>query len=301
MESPKYFELKKSLAERSDTASFYLTARRCDKSLQRNQPDNDEDAGWTWVMDTDESAEQCRDIVVCHGLAQLEQFLEEIDYSVCLYPGFPAPSEIFTAKSEVRPWKDVYERFLSLLLGHTSELAFLFPEQRCLACFEVDSDSPSPENAWEKLCSIDPQLKDVGYLVTTYPISYGDHDKPAYRYRFYCVADDGSDLRAYKAAFMVKSNLHYPFSFVAAENGFFYLKQWVNPLIMSPDCEIHGREFFLHCGEEYDSSLKSGVLLKTSALDEATEDEWSRLDEVINEVLNGPTKTVSINLEQDHE
>jgi hypothetical protein len=282
MEIIKYIETKKSLSENSNTASFYLTARECDATQNRNEPDFTWDSGWSVIEYMDEPSPLPQDIVVCHGLSQLKSLLEEIEDNVRLYPGLPVPSEFFDLQSEVRPWENLVERFWYELLGQPNESDFVAPEQRCLIYFEVYAHSP--EEAWKKLCTIDPSLSEVGYLQTTYPISYAEHDQPDYKYRFYCIAKDGSDLRGYKTAFMVKSLILYPFKWEVESDGYSYIKQWINPQGMSADCPIYGQDYLAAFGGT-EANLKSGKLLDTHALPQPTEQEWSQLKKIADEEI----------------
>ena len=221
-----------------------------------------------------ESFEGNLEVVECEGLSHLQQMHEKCyeDFAIAL--GFPQQDGESIQSVDII-WKNPSTNSSNRKATKSLESLMQFIRNEVsLIVFDVPGSYATPEAAWGCLCSVDPQLNFVGYVVTHSPYSYirnvvtGEMLTVANGLRFYCLTKKSGGIRKYGEKFAKWSWIRGYGHVELSNSGDYLIRQIVNAEDFHPGhtvCEtaILGQGL---TQERPRSELHAGRLLDTRKL-----------------------------------
>ena len=226
-------------------------------------------------------------VITINKMADLAHIINSVKSNQALILGVPVVAGIVKHEANIGSKDFITKKQLAGFIERSKSFFQYLNEKPAFLLFDVDSGRDTPEEAWKKICEVDPSLIECGYTASHSSSSYiynetGTEIRGAGGLHFLVAVENGADIPRYGKVFALKSWLHGYGHIQLSKVGSQLQRYLIDDAVFTPERLVFEARPSLGPGLVQNKPLASsseGFLLKTESfnLSKSQQNEVSRL------------------------
>jgi hypothetical protein len=228
-------------------------------------------------------------VIAINKMDDLENIINSIESNQALVLGVPVVDGTVLYDANIGSKNHIEKNQLSGFIQRSKEFFQYLDDKAALILFDIDGGKDTPEEAWKKLCEVDPSLTECGYTVSHSSSSYiydenGAEIKGPGGLHFFVGVENGADILRYGKVFALKSWLHGYGHIGISKSGSLLKRHLIDDAVFTPERPVFEALPTLGPGviqKKPPGSSSEGDLLKTESFN-LSKSQQNEVDRLIN-------------------